>query len=76
MIKTLSEYREAVQNALAPFGLSESEDDILSGYEDYISCAEILGDGDVIAERDDDGDVRVYVRAAKTTSLPSSSPSP
>ena len=76
-MKTFAEYKREVAAALAPYGLSETGDDLLEGYREYQSCVEIMGEGDITAEPDDDGQIRVYVRSvARPTRVGDARPHP
>ena len=66
-MKTFVQYRKAVLAALAPFGKTETEQQSVDGYKEYLACVEILGDGEIVAEPDETGEVRVYVKAGAIT---------
>jgi hypothetical protein len=62
-IKSEQEFWEAVRRDLHKVGLAEADDDVT--YLNYVLCAELVGEGDIVAERLPNGNARVFVCAAR-----------
>ena len=62
MIKSEQEFWKAVRSALHKVGLSTPDQDV--SYQNYLLCAELVGEGDIVAERLPDGSAKVFVSAA------------
>lgn len=63
VIKSELEYMEAVRTALRKAGLPLTHASNAPNYDHYVACAEVIGDGDVVAQRAADGKIRILVRA-------------
>jgi hypothetical protein len=68
MVRSFDEYRDAVAKALAPYGLRETEEQSRKSYQDYLSSIDVVGDGDLIAERNHDGEVRIFLTSPRQRS--------
>jgi hypothetical protein len=63
VIKSKNEYHNAVKAALRAAGLPASFESEAPEYESYLACADLIGDGEVVAERSSEGRVRILVSA-------------
>lgn len=70
VIKNEREYFDAVRAALLEAGLPPAHSAEAPDYDDYVVCAEVVGDGDIVADRSADGRVRILVRAVRADAHP------
>jgi hypothetical protein len=69
VIKNKREYHSAVKAALRHAGLPISYQTEAPEYASYLACADLVGDGEIVAERSPEGRVRILVYAPRGDAL-------